>query len=50
MIVELDVQEDKSTLSFWGHSEMYTPGTIADSQTERVSAKINIGAVAKVTI
>ena len=32
-----------------GHSKMYTPGTIANSQTQRVPTKINKnGAVAKV--
>ena len=35
--------------SSWGHSKMYTPGTIANSQTERVPTKINKnGAVVKV--
>ena len=32
-----------------GHSKMYTPGTIANSQTQRVPTKINKnGAVAEV--
>ena len=32
-----------------GHSKKYTPGTIANSQTQRVPTKINnIGAVSKV--
>ena len=43
------MQEEESTFSSWGHSKMYTPGTIANSQTQRVPTKINKnGAVANV--
>ena len=48
MIVKLNVWEEECTFSSWGHSKMYTPGTIANSQTQRVLTKINRnGAVAK---
>ena len=48
MIVKLNVWEEECTFSSWGHSKMYTPGTIANSQTQRVPTKINRnGAVAK---
>ena len=41
--------EEKCTFSSWGHSKMYTAGTIENSQTQRVPTKINKnGAVAKV--
>ena len=33
-----------------GHSKMYTPGTIANPQIQRVPTKIKNGAVAKVYI
>ena len=39
--VHLCPQEEERTSSSWGHSKMYTPGTIAVSQTDRVLAKIN---------
>ena len=41
MIVQLNVLEEECTFSSWGHNKMYTPGTIANSQTERVPTKIN---------
>ena len=48
MIVQLNVLEEECTFSSWGHSKMYTPGTIANSQTEGVPTKTNKnGAVAK---
>ena len=48
MIVKLNVWEEECTFSSWGHSKMYTPGTTANSQTQRVPTKINRnGAVAK---
>ena len=38
-------------LFFLGYSKMHTPGTIANSQTDRAPTKINeVGAVVKVTI
>ena len=40
MIVKLNVLEVECTFSPWGHSKMYTPGTIANSQTESVPTKI----------
>ena len=41
----------KSTSSSRGHSKIYTPGTIANSQTDRAPTEINKkGAVAKVKI
>ena len=44
-----NLKEEECTFSSWGHSKMYTPGTIANSQTDRVPIKINKnGAVAKV--
>ena len=49
MIVQLNVLEEECTFSPWGHSKMYTPGTIANSQTEGVPTKTSKnGAVAKV--
>ena len=33
--VHLCPQEKECTSSFWGDSEMYTPGTITNSQTDR---------------
>ena len=48
MIVQLNVLEEECTFSSWGHSNMYTSGTIANSQTEGVPTKTNNGAVAKV--
>ena len=49
MIVLLDVYICAS--SSWGHSKMYTPGTIANPQTHRAPTKINKnGAVVKVII
>ena len=48
MIVKLNVWEEECTFSSWGYSKMYTPGTIANSQTQRVPTKINRnGVVAK---
>ena len=48
MTVKLNVWEEECTFSSWGHSKMYTPGTIANSQTQRVLTKINRnGAVAE---
>ena len=41
MIVQLNVLEEECTFSSWGHSKMYTPGTIANSQTEGVPTKTN---------
>ena len=48
MIVQLNVLEEECTFSSWGHNKMYTPGTIANSQTERVPTKINKNGVDKV--
>ena len=49
MNVQLNVQGEECTFSSWGRSKMYTLGTIAISQTQRVPAEINKnGAVAKV--
>ena len=48
MIVQLNVLEEECTFSSWGHNKMYTPGTIANSQTERVPTKINKNGVVKV--
>ena len=49
MIAQLNVEEEECTFSSWGHSKMYTPASIANSQTQRVSTKINKnGAAAKV--
>ena len=42
-------QEEECTSSSRGHSKIYTPGTIANSQTDRAPTEINeIGAVFKV--
>ena len=42
-------QEEECTFSSWGHSKIYTPGTVANSQTDRVPTEINEnGAVVKV--
>ena len=44
-------QEGKCTSSFWGHSKMYSPDIIENSQTDRTLTKINKnGDVAKVRI
>ena len=49
--VYLCPQEEGSTSSPWGHSKIYAPGTIANSQTDRAPTEINKnGAVVKVTI
>ena len=51
--VHLCPQEKECTSSFWGDSKMYTPGTITNSQTDRMPTKINENgavAVAKVRI
>ena len=49
MIVQLNLSEEECAFSSWGTSKMYTPGTIANSQTQRVPTKINKNdAVAKV--
>ena len=41
MIVQLNVLGEEWTFSSWGTSKMCTPGTIANSQTQRVPTKIN---------
>ena len=47
--VDQCTQEEKCTSSYCGNSEMYTPGTIANSQ--RIPTKINKnGAIPKVII
>ena len=38
--VHLCSQEEECTSSSWGHSKMYTPGTVANSQTDRAPTKI----------
>ena len=49
--VYLCPQEEECTSSSWGHSKMYTPGTIENWKTDRASIKINKnGAVVKVRI
>ena len=49
--VYLCPHEEECTSFSWGHSKMYTPGTIANSQTDRTPAKMNKnGDAAKVTI
>ena len=49
--VHLCPQEEQRTSSSWGHNKMYTPGTMANSQTDRTPTKINKnGAVAKVRL
>ena len=49
MIVQLNLSEEECAFSSWGTSKMYTPGTTANSQTQRVPTKINKNdAVAKV--
>ena len=49
--VHLCPQEGECTSSSWGHSKMYTPGTVANSQTDRRPTEINKNcAVAKVRI
>ena len=49
MIVQLNVLQEEYTFSPQGHSKTYTPGTIANSQRERVPTKINKnGAAVKV--
>ena len=56
MIVLLNVyicalRNESEPLLQRGHSKMYTPSTIANSETDRVSTKINKnGVVAKVRI
>ena len=48
--VHLCPQEKECTSSSWGHREMSTPGTIANSQTNGTPTKINRnGVIAKVT-
>ena len=47
--VHLYPQEEEWTSSSWGDSKMYTPGTVANSQTDRQKMPMNInknGAVA----
>ena len=39
--VYLCPQEEECTSSSWGHSKIYTAGTIENSQTDRTSTKIN---------
>ena len=34
-------QEEQCTSSSWGYSKIYTPGTTANLQTDRVLTKIN---------
>ena len=34
-------QEEECTSFSWGYSEIYTPGTIANLQTDRALTKIN---------
>ena len=49
--VYLCPQEVKRISSSWRHSKIYTPGTIANSQTDQAPTEINKnGAVAKVRI
>ena len=49
--VHLRPQEENCTSSFWGHSKMYSPDIIENSQTDRTPTKINKnGAVSKVRI
>ena len=44
-------QEEECTFSSWGHSRIYTPGTIANSQADRAPTEINKnGAAVKVRI
>ena len=46
--VYLCPQEDECTSSSWGHSKIYTLGTIANPQTDRAPTEINKnGAVVK---
>ena len=49
--VYLCPQEEECTSSSWGHSKIYTLGTMANSQTGRVPIEIDKnGAVVKVRI
>ena len=49
--VYLFPQEEECTSSSRGHSKIYTPGTLANSQTDRAPTEINInGAFFKVRI
>ena len=57
MIVLLNVymypcpQEEECISSSWGYSKIYTPGTIANLQTDRALTKINKnGAVVRLRI
>ena len=44
-------QEEECTSSSWGYSKIYTPGTIANLQTDRALTKINKnGAVVRLRI
>ena len=44
-------QEEEYTSSSWGYSKIYTPGTIADLETDRALTKINKnGAVVRLRI
>ena len=43
--------KEECTSSSWGHSEIYIPGTIVNSQTDRAPTEINkYGAAVKVRI
>ena len=49
--VYLFPQEEECTSSYWGHSKIYTLGTMANSQTDRTPTEIDKnGAVTKVEI
>ena len=51
LYIYLCPQEEECNSSSWRHSKIYTPGTIADSQTDRAPTEINKnGAVVKVRI
>ena len=50
MIVQLNVRKKNVAFLPGGHSKMYTPGTIANSQTQRVPTKIKNDAVVKIYI
>ena len=39
--VYLCPQEEECTSFSWGHSKIYTPGTIANSQTDRALTEIS---------
>ena len=51
MCIYLCSQEEECTSSFWGHSKIYTSGTIANSQTDKAPTEITKnGAVVKVEL